>query len=340
MAYNFTNKYDMDLFIGDNIVELNNSMKSFTYKNYVKYFIQEEHKTETEAKEISHDIPTSTGIELRLNQKYQEQIEDDERREEIDEVLAEITETRTSYIDRVFKTKAASLGLYFKDLQTYYKNRAYSKIKDLWLNTGSDYSADILDRIFAFNEYSTDLLSEAEIALIRSELQTNFGEFYELALDGGYQKKKVDVSSGTRRANEGDAAQFLFLARAILSGFNCSNVDVRASSYDAVIDFDTFLLRVQVKGINHDTISFKTATRGGAGASTDAPTNEAKPITHKDCDIYVAVEKSSGICYIIPIDDIEDYARRDIFTLPNQDKIHYKEKWENIERKARSRFGL
>ena len=70
-----------------------------------------------------------------------------------------------------------------------------------------------------------------------------------LALGNGFTNKRIDVNTGTKAANDGDSAQFLFLARAVLAGYTCSNVDVRSSRYDAVIDFNGHLLRVQVKGI-------------------------------------------------------------------------------------------
>jgi hypothetical protein len=93
-------------------------------------------------------------------------------------------------------------------------------------------------------------------------------------------------------ANAGDSAEFIFVARAILAGFNCSSVDVRSSRYDAIIDYNKKLLRVQIKGISTgNSISFKDRDRGGQGIDHTHERNLGQRITSVDCDIYVAVDK-------------------------------------------------
>lgn len=47
------------------------------------------------------------------------------------------------------------------------------------------------------------------------------------------------------------------LARAILAGYTCSNLDVRSSRYDVVIDYERHLLRVKIKGISGLSIALK-----------------------------------------------------------------------------------
>ena len=103
-------------------------------------------------------------------------------------------------------------------------------------------------------------------------------------------------------ANAGDAAQFLFISRAIMLGYNCSNVDVRSSRYDSVIDYNGIILKIQVKGISADAlISFKDRDRGGVGNDSSNRNNVGRLISSVDCDIYVAVDKECGACYIFPI---------------------------------------
>ena len=91
-----------------------------------------------------------------------------------------------------------------------------------------------------------------------------------------------------------------------MAGFNCSNVDVRSSRYDAVIDYKGLIYKVQVKGISGNTVSFKDRDRGGRGIDTHNERNIGKRITSDDCDIYVAVDKQVGICYIIPMKSFVD----------------------------------
>ncbi|MCR2114221.1 DNA cytosine methyltransferase, partial [Campylobacter upsaliensis] len=47
------------------------------------------------------------------------------------------------------------------------------------------------------------------------------------------------------------------------AGFNASSVDVRSSRYDAIVDYNGTLLRIQIKGITGGLISFKDRDRGG-----------------------------------------------------------------------------
>ena len=138
-----------------------------------------------------------------------------------------------------------------------------------------------------------------------------------------------NVEEGVMTANAGDSAQFLFLARAILAGYNCSNVDVRSSRYDAIIDYETKLFKVQIKGISGTTISFKDRDRGGRGIDTENERNQGKRITSEDCDIYAAVDKQMGICYIIPMKDVDPTEwKKDTMTLKEAEK--YRENWKII----------
>ena len=118
----------------------------------------------------------------------------------------------------------------------------------------------------------------------------------------GFQNNILNINSGKMTANAGDAAQFLFISRAIMLGYNCSNVDVRSSRYDSVIDYNGIILKIQVKGISADAlISFKDRDRGGVGNDSSNRNNVGRLISSVDCDIYVAVDKECGACYIFPI---------------------------------------
>lgn len=151
-----------------------------------------------------------------------------------------------------------------------------------------------------------------------------------MSLQNGFSNNLLNLESGVMTANSGDSAQFLFVSRAILAGYNCSNVDVRSSRYDAVIDFRGELFKVQVKGITGNTVSFKDRDRGGRGIDTHNSRNIGKRITSEDCDIYVAVDKQIGICYIIPMKDIDPWTDEEIKSV-NIDRLsQYKENWNII----------
>lgn len=134
-----------------------------------------------------------------------------------------------------------------------------------------------------------------------NELKKMLEKYLFLAQKSGFDYNLFGIESGLMTANAGDAVQFLFLSRAMMAGFNCSNVDVRSSRYDAVIDYNNKILRVQVKGISNGQVSFKDRDRGGGGIDPTHERNIGKRISSEECDIYAAVDKQTGICYIIPV---------------------------------------
>lgn len=148
-------------------------------------------------------------------------------------------------------------------------------------------------------------LDKGKINIISNNLLKSTEKSVFLLLKNGFSTNRTNINSGIMTANAGDSAQFLFISRAILAGYNCSNVDVRSSRYDAVIDYEGDIFKVQVKGISGNTISFKDRDRGGIGIDSKNKHNIGKIITKDDCDIYVAVDKQVGICYIIPMNEID-----------------------------------
>src|SRR5690606_36579908 len=136
---------------------------------------------------------------------------------------------------------------------------------------------------------------------IKASLKETLLKRYDFIFTNGYPQNLLNINSGIMLGNAGDSAQFLFLARAILLGFNCSNVYVRSSRYDAIIDINGRLLRVQVKGVSKKSVSFRDRDRGGQGIDFTHENNVGKRITSKECDLYVAVDKQFGTCYLIPV---------------------------------------
>lgn len=162
-------------------------------------------------------------------------------------------------------------------------------------------------------------------------LKTGIKKFLDKQFDfiftSGFLHNNTNINKGIMTANAGDSAQFLFLSRAILAGYNCSNVDVRSSRYDAVIDFDNYILRIQVKGISSgNSISFKDRDRGGQGIDYRHERNRGRRITSTDCDIYVAVDRQVGTCYLIPMTEVERLGNS--ATLSSLEE--YKENWSVI----------
>jgi hypothetical protein len=83
-----------------------------------------------------------------------------------------------------------------------------------------------------------------------------------------------------------------------------------------------------VKGISGSTLHFKDRDRGGVGIDHTNERNRGKRITSSDCDIYVAVDKQIGICYIIPVSKIDEW---NVDHKSLSDVAEYKENWQVID---------
>ncbi|EAI8238366.1 hypothetical protein CT045_06725 [Campylobacter upsaliensis] len=111
----------------------------------------------------------------------------------------------------------------------------------------------------------------------------------------------------------------------------CESVDVRSSRYDAIVDYNGTLLRIQIKGITGGLISFKDRDRGGQGIDYKHQSNQGKRITSKDCDIYAAVDKQVGICYLIPMSFADSLNDKECEKVRLEQISLYKENWDIIK---------
>jgi len=222
-------------------------------------------------------------------------------------------------------TDIANNHIYYKnDLEIFFEKELFN---DLFENTPDDLDLKIASYI-----ESLSTVNESKKKYVSSVLKNIVKKSTILLRQNGFSNNIVNVESGVQTANAGDSAQFLFVSRAILAGFNCSNVDVRSSRYDAVIDYKGLIFKVQIKGISGTTVSFKDRDRGGRGIDTHNERNIGKRITSKDCDIYVAVDKQVGICYIIPMRDFVDKLDESkIKTISVNELTQFRENWGVIQ---------
>lgn len=300
MPINTQNKNNIELFVNDNIELINRRISEFQ-------------KKKCEDLEICYD---RTDIKRYLHQKLSNDLLTDPTLQ--NRLLDEFE--NLGYEKNQIIEIAIRFGFYHKDLENFYNQNILNELSSLRLD---DLTNDVLDIISDKAEFS-----EEKSAYVKSFLKKIINKSLYIALRNGFSVNINDVETGVMTANAGDSAQFLFLARAILAGYNCSNVDVRSSRYDAVIDQDGRLFRVQIKGVSDNSISFKDRDRGGRGIDTQNDRNRGKRITSKDCDIYVAVDKQVGICYIIPITKVEEWDA-DSITVSRAEE--YKENWNILD---------
>ena len=219
-----------------------------------------------------------------------------------------------------------------KDIANTYKFKK-AHLEDYLLRLVGEKMCDSLENedmdnlINDFVDKIQNSYSDIGFKSIRSVFIKVFKNSLLFNLQRGFPVNLENINSGVMTANAGDSHQFLFLARAILAGFNCSNVDVRSSRYDAIIDYNDKLYKIQVKGItsSESSIKFRDRDRGGQGIDHTHERNRGKKITSKDCDIYAAVDKNTGVCYLIPMKWVDEM---DIESLKISDCKRFKESWD------------
>jgi len=224
-------------------------------------------------------------------------------------VKARIKNIANSYKFKKVHLENYLLNLVGKKMCDLLENKKIENIIDDFVNNIENNYSEI-----GFKSIKSDF-----IKVLKNSLLFNFQRGFPVNLE--------NINSGVMTANAGDSHQFLFLARAILAGFNCSNVDVRSSRYDAIIDYNNKLYRIQVKGItsSESSIQFRDRDRGGQGIDHTHERNIGKKITSKDCDVYVAVDKNTGVCYLIPMKWVDE---KNIDKLRISEISMFKESWD------------
>jgi hypothetical protein len=141
-----------------------------------------------------------------------------------------------------------------------------------------------------------------------------------------FTRNLLGVDDGIYRSMEGNADEMIIVGKLIKMGFNCSRVDVTNSKYDAVIDRDGKLLRVQIKATSTNSLDLTCGGRAGQQINRTVPSRQRK-LTKDDCDILIGAHKESAICYVIPANDLEKFGS----SISLSQLGSYKENWDNIK---------
>ena len=139
-------------------------------------------------------------------------------------------------------------------------------------------------------------------------------------------RNSQSIEKGIYRSMEGNADELIVVGKLIKMGYNCSRVDVTNSKYDAVIDKNGQILRIQIKATNTNNLSLTCGSRSGKQIDRQAKSRERK-MTEEDCDILIGVTKESAICFVIPAKDLKLFGKN--ISLSKLEK--YKEQWNNIK---------
>lgn len=134
----------------------------------------------------------------------------------------------------------------------------------------------------------------------------------------------VDASKpGTYRSLNGAADENIFTGRASKAGFYCFFKVWRDMPYDAVLDYEGVLYRVEVKGSSDDKFNVTRGSR--SGAQIVRGNSRTRILSREDCDFVVGVNSNTGDCYIIPEDVVEILDRKNLNHVALK---NYHEKWK------------
>lgn len=296
---------NIEEFVKENIVEINKSISNF----------KESKKREYNDVEIKKYLRTKIFEELYINPNNTEKI---------------IEEFSTIGFKKSKIDYLANKYIYYKnDLLKLIETYTFSVFNNEVLKNEEKILSTVINDIFNLVDMNT-----VQKNYIKNDFEKVMRKSLFISTKNGFPTNIINIESGVMTANAGDSAQFLFLSRAILAGYNASNVDVRSSRYDTIIDFKGKLLKIQVKGISSDIVSFKDRDRGGQGIDYRHERNRGKRITSIDCDIYVAVDKQIGICYLIPMYIIDTWPDEKIISVKTSELIEYRENWQVIDKMA------
>lgn len=144
-----------------------------------------------------------------------------------------------------------------------------------------------------------------------------------------WKKNITKQSDGTYRSLNGAADENIFIGKATKAGFYLFFKVWRDMPYDAVLDHEGILYRVEVKGASENTkgrTQFDVTRGGRSGSQIDRSAPSRKRLIERvDCDFVVGVNSDNGDCYIIPTDYIEIVGRKNLST---KTVAVFKEQWK------------
>ena len=148
---------------------------------------------------------------------------------------------------------------------------------------------------------------------------------------------------GTFRSLNGAADENVFIGRASKAGFYCFFKVWRDMPYDAILDYNSILYRVEVKGSSNGKFNVTRGSRSGKQINKAPGMSKTRLLSRDDCDFVVGVDSITGDCFIIPEDIVEII---NIQNLSAKSLDVFKEKWKlfmhgtNMLSKEETRDGL
>ena len=129
-------------------------------------------------------------------------------------------------------------------------------------------------------------------------------------------KNLANLDGGIYRSILGYAGESIAIGRALVCGYNLFFKAWRDAKYDAVLDSNNNLFRVEIKQTSGD--SSLTLTSGGRGGKQikdevkKGDESREKVLSTDDCDFVIGVQSLRGNCWIIPVELLEILGKKSI----------------------------
>lgn len=322
------NYKDLGLFVRDNLREFNINSRPFEYNAISKEWPEK----------YGTVVISASEIRKYLNDNYKNLVKDAVKLQCFEDSLRGMEATTKEAAKTEFFDIAIRHSLNIKDVENHYTKMIKEGIIENYISNIGLWQKDVFNRLLGYANSISSKGTRLPEKYIRSELKKSFLQGMYWILNLGFGQNLTNEVKGQEVANAGDSAQFLFVGRAILAGFNCSNVDLRSSSYDAIISRPSsagsasFLKTVQIKGlIPGNDLPLKKRPRGGSGSDSTSGRNVSRFLSSQDADLLAAVDKQFGTCYIIPMTIVDDKVASGIDKISwSELEKKYKENWQII----------
>ena len=295
-------KDDIKKIIEENIINLNGD------NSYLK--------TIENLKEITSIEKLRLKIERQLDKNYEQFINSNKKNEAIELFISSsFNEKEIPNIANKFLLRSTKLKNF---LDSYFIEKFFLENinnKDLF-NSLCNSALDEIKKIYFNNK-------DEEFMFLNKQFKNSLKLFIPFILKNGFSNNYVTLERGIDSSNQGDGAEHIFVAKAMIAGFNASIVDVGSSGYDAVIENrNGDLLKVQVKSYSDNIFSRKGRDRGGEDTDSSGSRSKGKLVTSENCDILVGISKVNG--------EIILFSKNEIDQLPVQiNRNKYMDNWEN-----------
>ena len=149
----------------------------------------------------------------------------------------------------------------------------------------------------------------------------------------GHMKWPVNetgIDPGIFRTINGNSDELIAIGRITKAGFPCSTPITTNGRYDAVVDIgNNKLIRIQIKGTSIGVAGFTGGGRSGKQVSREVAQRTYK-YTKQDCDLILVLDGTNGDCYLIPIEDIEQWGNSKSLKKLQE----YRENWNILKKMA------